>query len=103
MNKQQARKEGLSFTGIYCRHEEAKQRASELRKQGFRAVVIPDDGGYRSSVFADDKYFAEQTKQHEKRTFDGIPQRIESLKKEYESKVLELETLQKQLQEKHGF
>lgn len=103
MNKQQAIKEGLSQTGIYCLHEEAKQRAAKLRKQGFRAVVVNDDGGYRSEVFADDKYFAEMTKYREKQIFDGIPQRIEDIKEDCERRIFELETLQKQLQEKYNF
>jgi len=103
MNKRQAEKEGLAYTGIYCRHDEAKQRASELRKQGFRAIVINDDGNYRSSVYASPEYFEERNKQYNKQIFDGIPTTIESIQKEYQQKIEKLENLRKELKEKYNF
>ncbi len=49
MNKQQALNEGYTFQGCWVRSwkkEEAKDRAKQLRKEGNKAVVISDQGGF---------------------------------------------------------
>ena len=69
MNERQARKQGLSFTGKYTSHLMEKNRllqeAKEIRKRGYRAVIVDCPSSKYSrggssmgwSVYAHAKYF----------------------------------------------
>ena len=49
MNERQAREAGYSFTGIWERtwkKEIVKEKAKALRKQGNKAIMVNDEGGY---------------------------------------------------------
>jgi hypothetical protein len=107
MTEKQARQEGLMFTGSYLswKKEEIKNDAAEIRKQGFRAVVvITSGGGY--SVYAEKKYFTyrriKDIEMHlsnfgewKKRAYDEYQKRLKEIDDKIKRLQDELVTLKK--------
>ena len=99
MNEEQARREGLGFTGHYSHNkDEQKAHAKEIRDQGFRAIVVnvPTSKlsrGYRGmgySVYAEQKYFDSRRKDVIEGWLEMIPERKCRAQEEYEEKLAEI-------------
>jgi hypothetical protein len=95
MNAKGAREKGYSFTGIYERSmDPVKVRAAELRKQGFKCVVVtePDSKlsrgpkGVGYSVYAEQKYFVVKDLKTQKNKLEGIKLERERVLRELEEK-----------------
>ena len=96
MNAKQACQQGLQFTGAYAgtydaeRNQEwVKNGAKEIRKAGFRAVIVQESSG--KSVYAELAYFQnEEVKRLEKR-IEGHEARMQGAKRRYEAELAALE------------
>lgn len=92
MNEKQAYKQGYQFTGIYesaWKKDIVKQRAAEIRKQGFKACMVTTDRGY--SVYAEHKYFVAENLKYNKDVLSRIDLERERAKKEYEQALREID------------
>lgn len=92
MNEKRAQQEGLSFTGIYVRSYEsdkAKERAKEIRKQGYKAVMVQVDGGV--SVYAEEKYFIDKQMREIKKRLAAVDRQKEYAKEKYEQELQKIE------------
>ena len=88
MNANKAAQEGLRFTGSYERSYKKdliKARALEIRKLGFRAVVVDADGGY--SVYADEYYFLDRQLTELEARVSYHDDRVARIQAEYETKM----------------
>jgi hypothetical protein len=101
MNEVQARQEGLSFTGHYSQDkDEVKANAKKIRDAGFNARVVnmptsklsrgSHSMGY--SVYADKRYFAQQTIDDCNRYLNCIESRKQHLKEQYEKDLAQIDT-----------
>jgi len=112
MIKEQAEMEGLLFTGVYensYNKEKVKKRASEFRKQGYRAVVVSEKAnkyargqntgivGY--SVYIEQKYFEDERKKKLRFELEGIPGKKEHLLEKYKKELEELEKRDQQIKD----
>jgi hypothetical protein len=100
MNEVQARQEGLSFTGHYSHDkEEVKANAKKIRDQGFNARVVnippnPLSRGHHGmgySVYADKRYFAQETVNDCQRYLDCIESRKIALKTQYDKDLAQID------------
>lgn len=66
MTEKQALAEGLNYTGYYSSRDpdKVKERAAEIRKLGFRAVVVSKPGERGISVYADEAYEKARSARH---------------------------------------
>ena len=96
MNEQNARAEGLRFTGSYSHDkEEMKTKAKAIRTQGFNARVVntpPDklSRGYHGmgySVYADAKYFAAEAIVQDKQHLERLPATRAFYKAEFDKMI----------------
>jgi len=113
MTKQKAHEQGLSFTGIYSWDKEAvKRQLAEIRikysSAHFTLVREPPDplsrgqssGGY--SVYADSRYSALREVEECTQKIANHPNRLASLKIEYDKKVAEEMNCQQSYIERHA-
>lgn len=99
MNKAQAKQQGLQFHGTYERNKELlKPRAAELRKRGYRAVIvtIPRDkysrghGGPGYSIYVDESYFNDQRIVHLQDDIGRYEIRRRKIESDYAQAIVEL-------------
>jgi hypothetical protein len=104
MKEKQAVFEGLQFTGIYERsynREVAKERAKKIRKEYKCRAVLCETSSGGVSVYAGLEYFAVKQYDNNMKTLEAIPRRRESLRKEYEANLAELDKQEQRLLEKN--
>ncbi len=106
MNEKQASIKGYAFTGSYGHDKEIiLEKAKEIRKNGFRAVVVntpPNPlsrGSYGMgySVYADRRYFKNERLLEVVKTLQSMPNRYKDLEKEYDENRIKLRTSENNL------
>ncbi len=98
MNEIQARREGLCFTGAYARayegREKLKEKAKELRKQGYRARLVTESRG-GCSVYVEQKYYDMQVVEHLRNKIKDVDKMKEAAKEKYETELREIDDAKK--------
>ena len=92
MTKRQAYAEWLQFHGCAERsyaNERAKKTAADLRKAGYRAVLVNDDGF--SEVYVEKQYFVDQTIATLQKRVDSKDARIANAYEKYLQEVAKIE------------
>jgi predicted xylose isomerase-like sugar epimerase len=108
MKKLEAIKAGYQFTGMYKRDkEEVQAEVRELKKQGYKAVVVtepdsplsrgPKGTGY--SVFAEQKYLRVKELQDNEKRMSYIGERKRMALDEYQRTLREIEDDEQQIRE----
>lgn len=109
MNERKAIQEGLSFTGSYSHYkDEQKVEAQKIRARGFRAVVVTiphnplsrSNNGNGYSVYADEKYFANELLEKDVRSLDLIPNVRQQILKENQERLDMVSAEEKKLKER---
>jgi len=109
MTKLQAIQQGLSFTGSYSHDkEEQKFNAGEIRKQGYRAVVVnvPPDKlsrghhGMGYSVYAEKRYFDDKEKIRLQMELNHIPVEKETALNAYKKALQDINAKELEIKEK---
>ena len=95
MNERQAREAGYSFTGIWERSwkkDIVKEKAKELRKQGNKAIMVSEEGGY--SVYWIESPVIKAAKEEKERVCIII-----FIQREIDNKLREIEELKIRMKE----
>jgi hypothetical protein len=93
MNERQARQEGFSYTYGGRTHEEIKETAAKLRREGNRAIMVwvppnPLSRGYDCGHYS--VYWIESDSNRAKRIHGENLRKLESLKQKYKELTDEL-------------
>lgn len=108
MNKAQAEKEGLQFTGCYdFKNTNPKAKAASIRKQGFRAIVVYETAGKNSrgykgggySVYAERAYFVSRTIIYIEEQLSRIDSRKAEALKQYEDSIASINAQEAKLKD----
>jgi len=91
MNKKQAIKENLYFTGHYASawdHKEIetiKAKAKELRKDGYRAVMVTDSN--RTSVYVEERFSQDRAIAGTNKEIGELDLKLDRARAEYEEEL----------------
>jgi len=98
MNEREARNRDYQFTGIYSRwkDEAIEARMAEIKKDGCKAVwVKSDSGGY--SIYADERYFANETLKNFDKEMQGIVNTKQWLLDKYQEELKKVQEREERL------
>lgn len=109
MNEQQARDRGYEFEGMYTRrHEEVLKAQADMKKQGFRSVIVtvPDNplsrggGGRGWSLYVEERYILLKRQKDLTERISQMPARRKLAFDEYQQVLADLDKTEANLSER---